>query len=422
MPDDDIDQSGASRLALLSKHPFLSTLSIEDIAAITRNLPRIQFAPGEIFVHEGEPGECAYILFGGTVEILKSLGTPDERSFGLRAPGDVIGEMSLVDPGQPRSASVRAKSAVEALVIDGERFRALLLGYPQLSIALLGTLSRRLRSSENATIRDLQAKNQELNQAYQDLRAAQEQLVEQEVLARELAHAQRIQLQMLPGTLPTLPGVDIGAAILAARTVGGDLYEVMRLGADRLAFAIGDVSGKGIPAALYMALASSLLRSEAREEADPETVIRRVNRHLCERDMESMFVTLLYGEVNLRNRRLRLVRAGHERPLLWDGQHVVALAGAGRAMPLGLVAEPLLDILEIDLPAGATLLLYTDGVTDAIDGTESPFGRERLTQTVESALPMSAQTLCDAIVRAVLAHQGTAPQFDDVTVLAIHLA
>ena len=419
--DDENDDRGAKRLTLLSKHPFLSTLSIEDIDAITRDLPRAQFAPGAVFVHESEPGECAYILFSGTVEILKSLGTPHERSFGLRGPGDIIGEMSLVDSGQPRSASVRAQDAVEALVIDRARFHTLLLGYPRLSVALLGTLSRRLRSSENATIRDLQAKNQELSRAYQELKAAQEQLVEQEVLARELAHAQRIQLQMLPATLPTMPGIDMGAAILAARSVGGDLYEVMRLGADRLAFAIGDVSGKGIPAALYMALVSSLLRSEAREDADPETVVQRVNQHLCERDMESMFVTLLYGEVNLRTRRLRLVRAGHERPLLGAGQHAVAPAGAGRAMPLGLVAEPLLDVLETDLPAGVTLLLYTDGVTDAIDETEAPFGRERLVEIVESNRSLPAQALCDAIVGAVLVHQGAMPQFDDVTVLALHL-
>ena len=228
MPDDAVDESGARRLALLSKHPFLSTLSIEEIDAITRDLPRVQFAPGALFVREGEPGECAYILFNGTVEIFKALGTPDERSFGLRGLGDVIGEMSLVDPGQPRSASVRAQNAVEALVVDRERFHALLLQYPQLSVALLGTLSRRLRTSENATIRDLQTKNQELSQAYQELKAAQEKIVEQEVLARELAHAQRIQLQMLPATLPSIPGVDMGAAIQAARSVGGDLYEVIR--------------------------------------------------------------------------------------------------------------------------------------------------------------------------------------------------
>ena len=421
MPDDAVDESGDRRLALLSKHPFLSTLSIEEIDAITRDLPRVQFAPGALFVREGEPGECAYILFNGTVEIFKALGTPDERSFGLRGPGDVIGEMSLVDPGQPRSASVRAQNAVEALVVDRERFHALLLQYPQLSVALLGTLSRRLRTSENATIRDLQTKNQELSQAYQELKAAQEKIVEQEVLARELAHAQRIQLQMLPATLPSIPGVDMGAAIQAARSVGGDLYEVMRLGTDRLAFAIGDVSGKGIPAALYMALVSSLLRSEAREEVDPETVVRRINLHLSERDMESMFVTLLYGEADLRDRRLRLVRAGHERPLLWSGQNAVPLTGASRAVPLGLVIDPPLDVIEIDIPAGATLLLYTDGVTDAIDESATPFGRARLIETVERNVSLPAQALCNAIVSAVLAHQGTMPQFDDVTVLALHL-
>jgi serine phosphatase RsbU (regulator of sigma subunit) len=421
MPDSGRAASDGERSTPLRHHPLFDALSSTEIERLIRRLRRVAFAPSTVFVHEGEPGDCVYVLVTGSVEILKALDTPEERSFGLLGPGDILGEMSLLDPDQPRSASVRCRSAVEALVITREDFDELLAEHPGLSLDLLRIQSQRLRSSENATIHDLQAKNQELRAAYRELEAAQEQLVEQAVLARELAQAQRIQLQMLPARLPDYPGVAFGAAIRAARSVGGDLYEVIGLDAERVALVIGDVAGKGMPAALYMALVSSLLRAEARPGVRPETVVRRVNRHLFDRDMDSMFVTLLYCQLNLRTRRLQLVRAGHERPLLWIGQEPAPLAEGGRALPLGLVAEPVLDVQKVTLPAAATFLTFTDGVTDAMDQANQPFGRSRLIETVAGNLQLSAQPLCDAIMAAVLEHQGAMPQFDDVTLLALRL-
>jgi serine phosphatase RsbU (regulator of sigma subunit) len=357
----------------------------------------------------------------GTVEVLKALDTEDERSFGLRGPGDTIGEMSLLDVEANRSASVRAMTAVEALIVTRQDLDKLLVQYPKLNRQLLRTFSRRLRNSENATIRDLQAKNKRLNDAYTELKAAQQKLIAQEVLAQELAHAQRIQLQMLPASLPRYAGIDVGAAICAARSVGGDLYEVIGLGADRLALAIGDVAGKGIPAALYMGLVSSLLRAEAQQGATPEEVVRRINRHLCERDMDSMFVTLLYCELDLSTRILQVVRAGHEHPLLWVGRALVALATGTRSTPLGLIDNPFLDVQEFVLPPGSTFVMYTDGVIDAIDEEKVPFGRIRLLEKVERGLTLGAQELCDTVVQSVLAYHGIMPQFDDVTMVVVHL-
>jgi phosphoserine phosphatase RsbU/P len=272
-------------------------------------------------------------------------------------------------------------------VITRADLESLLLQFPQMSVQLLRNFSRRLRTSENATIRDLQEKNSRLNQAYLELKAAQQKIVAQEVLAHELAQAQRIQLRMLPAALPAYKGADIGAAIHAARSVGGDLYDVFNLGPDRLGLAIADVAGKGMPAALYMALVSSLLRAEAGQGAPPETVVRRVNKHLCERDMDDMFVTLLYAELDLRTRCLHTVRAGHEYPLLWTGSQQARPPAGGRAMPLGIVDNPRLEIQDFVLPPAATFILYTDGVTDAIDEHS----------------------------------HGIMPQFDDVTLLVLRL-
>ncbi len=406
---------------MLVQHPFLDVLTNEQIGAVTGRLERVAFSPGTVFVREGTSGDYAYILLAGSVEVIKALGTADERSFGQRGRGDTIGEMSLLDPDEPRSASVRAVTPVEALVITRDDLESLLLQFPQMSLQLLRNFSRRLRSSETATIRDLQEKNSRLNQAYLELKAAQQRIVEQEVLARELAQAQRIQLRMLPAALPSHSGADIGAAIRAARSVGGDLYDVFDLEPDRLGLTIADVSGKGMPAALYMALVSSLLRAEAGQGASPETVVRRVNKHLCERDMDDMFVTLLYAELDLRTRCLHTVRAGHEYPLLWAGSQLVPPPAGGRAMPLGIVNHPRLEIQDIVLPPAATFILYTDGVTDAIDENSRPFGRARLVETVARNLHQGAQALCDTIVNTVLAYHGIMPQFDDVTLLVLRL-
>lgn len=413
--------AAAGQPTLPVQHPFLSVLTSEEAAAVTGSLARAAFAPGTIFVREGMPGDCAYILLAGSVEVVKALGTADERSFGLRGPGDMIGEMSLLDPDETRSASVRAVTPVTALIVTSQHLEPLLQQFPALSLQLLRNLSRRLRTSENATIRDLQEKNSRLNQAYLELKAAQQKIVEQEVLAHELAQAKRIQLRMLPAALPSYPSAKIGAAIRAARSVGGDFYDVFNLGPDRLGLAIGDVSGKGMPAALYMALVSSLLRAEAGQDAAPETVVRRVNKHLCERDMDDMFVTLLYCELDLRTRCLHTVRAGHEHPLLWAGSQLVPPVAAGRAMPLGLIDDPRLEIQDILLPPAATFILYTDGVTDAIDENSRPFGRTRLVETVARNLHLGAQALCDTVVNTVLAYHGIMPQFDDVTLLALQL-
>ena len=329
--------------------------------------------------------------------------------------------MSLVNPDEQRSASVRALTVVEALVITRQEFDALLTQYPRLSFQLLQIVSRRLRAAENTTIRDLREKNRELSHAYQELKAAQEKLVEQEVLARELAQAQRIQLQMLPTTLPRVQDVDLGAAIRAARSVGGDFYEVIRLDADRVALAIGDVAGKGIPAALYMALASSLLRAEARLNVTPEAVVRRVNQHLCERDMDSMFVTLLYSELNLQTRRLRIVRAGHERRCCGLGSMPDRSSSTGVRCRWGWSTS------RSSTFKSASCHLLPPWCCSQMVSWTPPTQTHALLARAASSNVWSAACTCrrrrcaDAIVAAVFAHQGVAPQFDDVTVLALHL-
>ncbi len=307
-----------------------------------------------VLFRENAPGDCLYMVQDGELEVVKALGTDHERVLALCGAGDVIGEMSLVTPGVRRSASVRVCRTASLLAITRSDFESLMERFPRLALEVIRILSARLRDSDNATIRELSDKNQELSRAYADLEAAQQQIIEQETLRRELEHAYQIQQSMLPAALPALAGVDVAAQMLPARMVGGDFYDVIHLAeSNRLVFLVGDVSGKGIPAALFMALSSSLLRAEAWRGMDPVEVLRCVNEQLRARKMKSMFVTLFYGELNLGTRELHYARAGHDLPLAWDARGDAAPLPEGRSQPLGLFDHPVLDAQSVRLAAGS---------------------------------------------------------------------
>jgi len=328
--------------------------------------------------------------------------------------------MSLLSQDGLRTASVRVEADARVLELTRADFDALLHRYPLLAYEMLRVLSMRLRESHDTAIHDLHEKNARLAQAYADLQSAQARIIEQETLERELRLARETQESMLPRALPRLAGFDIGARMVAARMVGGDFYDLLPLSPHRLGVVIGDVSGKGMPAALFMALVSSLLRAEAlRGDTSPEQVLRIVNRHLLSRDARGMFVTVLYGVLCRETREFAFVRAGHEMPLLLDADGALLTPAMGRGHPLGLFPNPVLDIQAVRLPPGGMLLLYTDGVNEAMDAQSQLFGPERIVAAVRGARDTSAQQLCDQLVQAVTTYRGLAAQADDITLVAV---
>jgi phosphoserine phosphatase RsbU/P len=256
-------------------------------------------------------------------------------------------------------------------------------------------------------------------QMVREMQAREQRAKEEEALKRELRLASEIQVSMLPARLPCPDGFDIGARMIPARAVGGDFFDVFSLDTGRLGFAIGDVAGKGMPAALFTALTSALLRAEARRTASPERVLRSVNRYLRERNSRGLFVTLLYGVLDEATHCFTYVRAGHEFPLLHDrGGSAVAIP-EGRSLPLGLFSKLVLEKRTVTLRPGDTMLLYTDGVTDARDEQGELYGLERLVRCLGLEAGEPAQAICDRVVEALAGHQGRAPQADDITLLAI---
>jgi serine phosphatase RsbU (regulator of sigma subunit) len=382
-------------------------------------LNEITYPAGTVLFHEGDQGDRMYVVLEGQIDVVKALGTPDERLIATADAGQCIGEMSLIGCERRRMASARAQTDVRLLVLTRADLNALLSRQPALAQELLRTLSTRLRVAQETAIRELREQNRLLAQAYADLQSAQAQLVEQEALARELQLAREIQQRMLPCELPCLPGLDIGARMVPAQSVGGDFFDVFPLGDDALGIAIGDVVGKGIPAALLMGLTCSLLRAEARHATPPQEAFRHVNQQLLERSSEGVFVTALYGVLHRVTREFVYVRAGHALPLVYDatGDELPQPLGGGH--PLGLFDTPAFDVQRTIVPRGGTLVLYTDGVTEAMNERREFFGSKRLRMTVQGAAPGSAQALCDYLVHDVIAYQGATGLTDDITVVAV---
>ncbi|MFL5801849.1 MAG: PP2C family protein-serine/threonine phosphatase [Roseiflexaceae bacterium] len=405
---------------LIGQVPLFVTLPPDELRRLAETLRPCEIPARTILFREGEYGERFYIVLDGQIEIVKALGTADERLIGVRGPGEYVGEMSLLHGDGLRTATVRARVSTQLLEMTRAEFDALLHRQPTLAYEMVRVLSVRLRESDDATIRDLQEKNRQLTQAYQELQSAQTQLIEKERLERELQVARSIQESILPRNLPQLAGFDFDARIVPARTVGGDCFDFIPLGPDTLGIVVGDACDKGVPAAIFMALTRSLVRAEASRARSPREALLNVNRHLLDMNDVGMFVTALYGVLNRSRRTFDYARAGHALPLVRGVGGAVLVPSHSTGQPLGLWPDMLLDEQRVVIPRGGALLLYTDGVTEAIDPQGTLFGVKRLRAAMSAHPSGSARELCDQVLQAVTAFSGTAPQEDDVTLVAVH--
>jgi serine phosphatase RsbU (regulator of sigma subunit) len=245
--------------------------------------------------------------------------------------------------------------------------------------------------------------------------------IRQERLERELELARQVQQSVLPRVFPTVPGFAFAAQNQPARRVGGDFYDVFALDDGQVGVVIADVSDKGMPAALYMALTRSLLLAEARRARSPRAVLLSVNRLLRELGDPHMFVTVFYGVIAAEARQLTYARAGHDYPLLLRDGEVVALGGIGTV--LGCFDSDDLQLSEerIALAPGDRLVLYTDGLTDVLAPDDRRFDLEQLKEILRSHAGRDPEALCAATFADLAAYQGDAEQYDDMTMLVIAL-
>jgi phosphoserine phosphatase RsbU/P len=406
----------------LRQIPLFGSLGGADIGLLGDILHEVRLPAGVLLFQEGDLGDCFYVLLEGEVEVVKALGTNDERVLALRCAGEFFGEMSLFEPGGLRTASIRTRTPVCLLQMARSDFDRLLHQRPDVGYEMVRVLSLRLNNSHNATIADLREKNRQLAEAYEDLKAAQAQIIEKERLEKELETAHWIQQSILPHSLPTLPGFDLGAILVPARAVGGDLYDFIPLPGDALGIVIGDVSDKGVPAAIFMALTYSLLRAEALRWASPAQVLKSVNGHLIGMNDAGMFVTVLYGVLHGRERRFTYARAGHDLPIQLDGAGNLVEIQHDSGNMLGVFDVPDLDEQTVHLEPGGLLLLSTDGATDVTNELGQRLGRARLEALVQANRHGGAQAVCGAVWAGLAEFQGSSPQFDDAALIAIQAA
>lgn len=412
-------QQPSKQVDILSQVPLFAGLPSREITHLADTLQTVEFPAGTIIFQEGGRDEHFYILIAGEAEVIKALGGEGERHLGRIGPGTLIGEMSLFSIDSRHTASVRGLTPLSMLEITRADFDALLHRQPTLAYELVRLLSRRLDHSENLTILDLQEKNRQLTRAYQELQAAQEQIIEKEKLDHELEIARQIQLSILPHRLPLLPGLELGALMIPAHAVGGDFYDFITLDDCHLGIVVGDVSDKGVPAALFMAMIYSLVRAEASRFASPSQTLLAANRHLLDMDVSAMFATALYGILDCTTCEFTYARAGHPFPLVLDHTAHPVQSGSGLGQPLGLIDDPVLDVRTVTIPPGGSMLVFSDGLAEANDPQGNEFGIDHLIAVLPSLLEKPAQEVCQAVWQAVVVFSAQQPHQDDFTLLCI---
>ncbi|MDQ2691888.1 MAG: SpoIIE family protein phosphatase [Chloroflexota bacterium] len=405
---------------VLAHIPFFTALPPDELDRLVAELDVVNLNSGDILFREGDPGEHLYVVVTGELEILMAPDTDDELLLNILYEGEYLGEMSLIQPGGHRTASARARGNVVLLSMNRQQFKDLVEHHPEMSAAMVNVLSQRLDNTNVSTFRDLTEKNRQLQQAFDELKAAQEQLIEKERLERELKVAADIQMSILPDRLPVHDRFDFGGRILPARQVGGDFYDIFMLDQDKLGVLIGDVADKGVPSAIFMARAHALIIAEADSATPPGEVLRMANRHITRLEKSTQFVTALYGVLDTRTGEFSYARAGHEPPLLLDSHGEVYRLPHKPGMALGLWERIALDEYSISLPKDSLLVLFTDGMTDCRNPKGEPFGLERVKLTMGGLWNETAQSSCDRLFDTLMMYQSGSKQDDDVTLVAIH--
>lgn len=290
-------------------------------------------------------------------------------------------------------------------------------------------------SSDSVLNLDIHSKD-EVEVLYTEVRTMQEKILdylenitritaEKEKISAELNVATEIQASMLPRIFPAFPNREefsLFASMDPALEVGGDFYDFFFIDDYHLALVIADVSGKGVPAALFMAISKTLIKDRAQDCLDPATILSNANNHLAEANDANLFVTVWLGIIDLRNGELQYSDAGHEYPLLIRANGEVELVKPAKKKPPVATMEGipyLTNTLQMNI--GDAIFLYTDGVPEATNSSDTLYGMERLEEFMKAHHSLSVEEMLPAVRESVDEFVGDAPQFDDLTMLALRL-
>lgn len=253
--------------------------------------------------------------------------------------------------------------------------------------------------------------------AIENARLYQRVQQQEQRLERDLARAREIQMHLLPACCPLLENARVAARYAPALAIGGDLYDFLDYSGGTMGIAVGDVSGKGAPAALFGALASGILRSTVASEPSAAEMLSALNLALAERSLEAHFVCLLYALWDDEQRSMQVANSGFPRPLFCHEGKISIIEALG--LPLGLFDDAQYDELTITAAPGDVFVFFSDGILDATGPDGVQFGRGRLEQVVAQSCGASAEEIADAIMNAVARHSAGADPFDDQTVVVL---
>ncbi|MCC6778655.1 MAG: SpoIIE family protein phosphatase [Hyphomicrobiales bacterium] len=400
----------------------------------------LEFAPGELLVKQGAQSDFALVLIDGEADVLVETKHGSAHLASLAAPALVgeIGVLTMVS----RTASIRARTRVQTVRVEGEALHRVGQENPRFLSTILAALGRRVETFNKAIgfyshalaalredgfdltlLDDLRNPLPELVDFSRSFRELAEQIAMQRAHREAMASARAIQSAMLPGR-SALDGcteyVDVQARMDPAGEVGGDLFDFFPIDPHRLAVTIGDVCGKGVPAALFMSMTQTVLRYTLRHERELETALAAANALLAASNRERMFTTLFCAVLDLRTAEFICCSCGHHPPLVLHGGRA-AEAPSSSNLPLGLKASARFKADRLTLAPGDRMLLFTDGFADATNVQGEKFGEARFQETVEGLIEAPPPELLGRLFQAAHDHAAGASQFDDLTAVMVTL-
>jgi sigma-B regulation protein RsbU (phosphoserine phosphatase) len=364
-----------------------------------------------------------------------------QKSWMYYAPLPSLGwSIGVVFPEDRLFASIGKLGAI-ILAIGGTGFFVLLI----VIIVISGTITKPLRvladkageiARGNLEIEIPQVTSHDevaaLSNSFQNMKVALKEYIgnlaettaAKERIESELKIAHTIQMSFLPKRFPPFPEkeeFEIFAVLEPAKEVGGDLYDFFLIDEDHIFFSIGDVSGKGVPAALFMAVTKTLMKGIASQTVSPSITLSKVNHELCKDNDSSMFVTVFCGILNLKTGELLCSNAGHNLPIMISAGGEIRWLESPPGLLLGIMEDAQFEISRIIMTPGDTLFLYTDGVTEAMNPQQNFFSDQTLIKTIAGCPDQQIpEAIIDCVLTAVKAFSAEEPQSDDITMLALH--
>ncbi|MEZ4594780.1 MAG: SpoIIE family protein phosphatase [Chloroflexota bacterium] len=396
----------------------LQGLDEETLHLLRQVAKRVEYPPNTTLCHQGEVEHVFYVVVKGNVAIVRVLDSGEERILNMVGKNGYFGEMGLIDDS-PRAANCVTITPTTVLEVTEEAFDKFVKNSPPLANLLLQRILSNARNLDKIYIEDLQQKNEALEQAYERLKAAQAQLVKQERLQRELELAAQVQRNLLRDDLPQFADYGFAAYLEPARQVGGDFFDVLEIDDEHVGVLIADVADKGFHAALFMAVTRTLFLQEGRHSLSPAKVALAVHNGMFDvANNDEVFLTAFYGVLHRPTGRLTYIRAAHERPLLLrPGREVMPLPGGDRF--LGMMPELTLTEEAIDLEPGDRLVMFSDGVPDAVNEADEGYSNQQLAAAVANCADKTAVQIVEYLVKDVARWQGKADPFDDLTLLVL---